>query len=230
MKSSSVGRIVFGASAVLFGVIALKWYDEYTWQGLSRIWSLPFGRIAGGALMVLQMAGGIGLQSRKTARVAAFVLGVVYGAFSLVCVLNIANAPKEYGRYPNFFEQLCLLSAAMSFYHAAAARSGLGVSAISFAVTQIVYFAPTIHSVPKWIPPNQRFWAILTTAAFALAGLALLFNRQAKLAARLMAAMVALFGVLVWIPLLVAHPEAHSNWSEFALTFLIAGASWTVAD
>jgi hypothetical protein len=32
------------------------------------------------------------------------------------------------------------------------------------------------------------------------------------------------------IPLLIAHPETHLNWSEFGLNFLITGASWMVAD
>jgi hypothetical protein len=47
---------------------------------------------------------------------------------------------------------------------------------------------------------------------------------------RLMALMLVIFGVVVWVPALVAHPEAHGNWSEFALNFLIAGATWVVAD
>ena len=46
----------------------------------------------------------------------------------------------------------------------------------------------------------------------------------------MMALMVGLFGLLVWVPLLSAHPEAHFNWSEFAETFLVAGAAWLVAD
>jgi hypothetical protein len=40
------------------------------------------------------------------------------------------------------------------------------------------------------------FWAILTTIAFALAALAMLINRQAKLATRLMTFMLGLFAVL----------------------------------
>ena len=60
--------------------------------------------------------------------------------------------------------------------------------------------------------------------------MAILINRQARLAMRLMALMLALFGVLVWIPRLIAHPEAHLNWSEFGLTLLITGAVWVVAD
>jgi len=74
------------------------------------------------------------------------------------------------------------------------------------------------------------FWAILTTIAFALAAIAILTNRQARLAIRLMTLMLALFGVLVWVPRLIAHPEAHFNSSEFALTFLATGAPWMVAD
>jgi uncharacterized membrane protein len=110
------------------------------------------------------------------------------------------------------------------------ARLGLGVSAVSFTLAQIVYLRVTADLVPKWIPMNQMFCAIVTTIAFALAAVALLINRQARLAARLMTLMLALFGVIVWIPLLIAHPKAHLNWSEFALTFLITGASWMVAD
>jgi hypothetical protein len=66
--------------------------------------------------------------------------------------------------------------------------------------------------------------------AFALAALAILINRHARLALRLMALMTALFGALVWVPLLVAHPKSHSNWSEFGLTLLITGAASLVAD
>jgi len=45
-----------------------------------------------------------------------------------------------------------------------------------------------------------------------------------------MTLMLALFAVLVWVPRLIAHPRAHFIWSEFALTFLVSGASWMVAD
>jgi hypothetical protein len=110
------------------------------------------------------------------------------------------------------------------------ARLGLGVCAVSFTLSQIIYLRFTASLVPKWIPPNQKFWAVLTTVTFALAAIAILINRQARLALRLMTLMLALFGVLVWIPRLINHPEAHLNWSEFALTFLITGAAWMVAE
>jgi hypothetical protein len=44
---------------------------------------------------------------------------------------------------------------------------------------------------------------------FALAAIAILINRRARLATRLLTLMLALLGVLVWIPRLIAHPNAH---------------------
>ena len=86
MKAALYGRIVFGASAVLFGVIALMWHDSDTWQALRKIWSLPFGTIIGGFLMTAQVAGGIGMQFPRTLRLASVVLCVVYLCFSLACI------------------------------------------------------------------------------------------------------------------------------------------------
>lgn len=242
MQKAWYGRIVFGAAAVLFGTIALLWHDSDTWQTLRQIWSLPLGAIIGGCLMAAQIAGGIGMQFPRTVRSASVVLGLVYLLFSLACIPGIIAAPTVYAQYGSFFEQFSLLCGATALYAATEpsaararvfgrlARLGLGVCATSFTLGQIFYFRLTADLVPKWIPPNQIFWAILSTIAFALAALAILINRQARLALLLLTVMLALLGVLVWIPLLISHPETHLNWSEFALTFLITGASWTVAD
>ncbi|MBV9407072.1 MAG: hypothetical protein JO211_17115 [Acidobacteriaceae bacterium] len=236
------GRIVFGAAAVLFGVTALLWHDAETWQNVRYIWKLPFGAIIGSCLMSLQIAGGIGIQFAPSTRWGSLVLGVVYSSFALACLAGVVAAPHIYAQYGSFFEQFSLLCGAMGVYAASetnaaravmvgrVARVGLGVCAISFTLSQIVYFRFTAELVPKWIPPNPMFWAVLTTIAFALAAVAILLNRKARLAMRLLTVMLALFGVLVWIPRLIAHPEAHLNWSEFALTLLITGAVWVVGE
>jgi len=243
MKTAWCGRIVFGSSAVLFGVIALMWRDPDTWQNLRHIWSLPFGAIIGGCLMTAQIAGGIAMQHPRTARLASVVLGVVYLLFSLATIPDVIAAANIYERYGgSFFLFFSLLCGAIALYAATEAgaaralwfgrlaRLGLGVCAISFTLGQILLPRETADLVPKWIPPSQMFWAILTTIAFALAALAMLINRQARLATRLMTLMLAIFGVAVWIPRVIAHPEAHFLWSECALTFLVTGASWMVAD
>ena len=243
MKTALYGRIVLGTSAVLFGVVALMWHDSDTWQNLQHIWSLPFGTIIGECLMAAQVAGGIGMLYARTARSASVVLGIVYLCFSLACVPDIIAAANIYDKYGgSFFLFVSLFCGAIALYAATEAdaaravvfgrlaRFGLGVCAISFTLGQMLLLRETAHLVPKWIPPSQMFWAILTTIAFALAGVAILINRQARLAMRLMTLMLALFGVLVWVPHLIAHPKAHFNWSECALTFLVTGATWMVTD
>jgi hypothetical protein len=243
MKTAFYGRIVFGSSAMLFGIIALMWHDSETWQDLRHIWSLPLGTVIGGCLMAAQIAGGIGMLYPRTAGSAAIMLCAVYLCFSLACLPDIIAASNVYDKYGgSFFLFFSLFCGAIALYAATEpnaargvvfgrlARIGLGVCAISFTLGQALLLRETARLVPKWIPPNQMVWAILTTIAFAVAALAILVNRQARLAMRLMALMLALFGLLVWIPRLIARPQAHFNWSECVLTFLVTGAAWAVAD
>lgn len=241
MKATTGARILFGASAVLFGVITLMWHDADTWQGLP-FFKLPFGAIVAGALAIAQIVAGIALPYPRSARAASIALGVVYLLFDLACIPGIVADAKTYVRYGNFFEWFSLVNGAIAAYAATevnaarfaafanAARLGLGLCTISFTVAQIVYFRFTASLVPAWIPPSQQFWTALTTIAFGLAAIAMLSDRFASLAIRLMTLMLALFGVLVWIPALIVGPNQHGNWSEFALNFLITGASWMVGS
>ena len=247
MKTALYGRMVFGASAVLFGVIALMWHDADTWQNLQHIWNLPLGTIVGACLMAAQIAGGVGILYPRTARMASVVLGVVYLCFALACVPDIIAAANVYDKYGcSFFVYFSMLCGAMAVYAETfaptatdagrtlvlgrLARVGFGVCAISMMLGQALLLRETAGLVPKWIPPSQMFWAILTTIAFALAAVAILIHRQARLAMRLMTLMLGLFGVLIWIPHVIAQPKAHFNWSECVLTFLVTGAAGTVAE
>jgi hypothetical protein len=74
------------------------------------------------------------------------------------------------------------------------------------------------------------FWAYATTIAFALAAIALLIDRSSLLAARLLTAMIAFFGLIVWVPAVVGAPHDLIGWSEGAETFAIAGATWILTD
>lgn len=178
----------------------------------------------------------------RTARLASIVLGIAYVLLSLATIPGILAAPARYAGYGNFFEQLAVVCGAAAVYAATdakAARSvalrrtvrfGLGVCTISFTLAQITYLQFTASLVPTWLPPNQMFWALFTTIAFAFAAVAMLVDLQARLAMQMMSTMLALFGLLVWVPHIVAHPVALGNWSEFAETYLIAAAAWIVAE
>jgi hypothetical protein len=235
-SSSSPGRHLFGVAALAFGLITLAWH-EYNGGHLPRYIVYP--------VAAAEILGGAAIQFRRTAKMGAVILAAVYLVFALRCVPQIVAAPQIYNSWGNFFEQFSLVTgAAMVYARLSSTRSSarspetaprigrilVGLCAASFALEQAFYLAPTASLVPKWIPPGQMFWAVATTVFFALAAVALLANRLALLAARLLTAMLVGFGLIVWIPLVLSDPHSHTNWSETTETFAIAGAAWILAS
>src|SRR6202521_5274034 len=230
--NSNLGRHVFGVAALAFGLITLAWHDYNEWHQLRYIVY---------AAAAAQIFGGAAIQFRRTAKTGAVVLGAAYLVFALLCVPGIIAKPQIYNSWGNFFEQFSLLTGAAIVYARLSSawspetlsrigRILLGICAASFTLEQAFYLDATAKFVPKWIPPTQMFWAVTTTVFFALAAVALLTNRMALLASRLLTLMLVGFGLLVWVPLVFSHPHNHTNWSEFAETFEIAGAVWILAD
>ena len=230
--SSNLGRHVFGVAGLAFGLITLTWHDYNDWH--------PPRYIVYAAAAAL-IFGGVAIQFRRTSKTGAAVLGAVYLVFALQCVPRILATPQIYNSWGNFFEQFSLVTGAAILYaRLSPAWSGetlnrigrilLGICAASFTLEQAVYLHATAQLVPKWLPPSQMFWAATTTVLFALAAVALLTSRIALLATRLLTTMLVIFGLLVWVPLLLSDPHNHTNWSETAETFAIAGTAWILAD
>jgi len=214
------------------GLITLAWHEYNDWHQPRY-----FIYAAAAALLF----GGAAIPFRRTAKTGAAVLGAVYLVFALQCVPRIVATPQIYNSWGNFFEQFSLVTGAAIVYarlSSAWSRGTLnrigrilfGVCAASFTLEQAIYIHATAILVPKWLPPNQMFWAVTTTVLFALAAVALLTNRMELLATRLLTMMLVIFGLLVWVPLLLSDPHNHTNWSETAETFAIAGAAWILAD
>ena len=228
----NLGRHVFGVAALASGIVTMAWHDYNDWsQPRYLVYT------AGAALIF----GGAAIEFRRTAKTGAAVLGAVYLVFALQCVPAIVSTPKIYNSWGNFFEQFSLFTGAAIAYAGLSSawsretihrvgRILLGICSASFALEQAFYLQPTVSLVPKWIPPSQMFWAVATTVFFALAAVALLANRMALLATRLLTMMLVMFGLIVWVPLVISGPRSHTNWSEIAETFAIAGAAWILAD
>jgi len=242
MKKIDFGRHVFGLAGILFGLITLVWHDFSLWQrlpladGNGRIF---LAYVAG----VIEIFGGIALQSRKTARLGAIVLGGTYLVFTLLCISRIAAQPLVYDHWGNFFEDFSQVAGALIIFaifsdispENSARLVGAGyiffaVCVVSFTLEQLFYLKATAEFVPKWIPPGQMFWAIATTIAFALAAVSLLTGYLALLASQLTTAMIVGFGLLVWLPAPLGNPHSLTNWAGNAQNLSIAGAAWIVAD
>ncbi|HEV8021249.1 MAG TPA: hypothetical protein VGP41_08325 [Candidatus Lustribacter sp.] len=228
----NLGRYVFGVAALASGLVMVVWPD-YRDNGLQDILNASSGPVFVYGTAAAQIFGGAAMLFRHTARAGAVALGVVYLAFALLCLPQVVSAPLKYGGYGNFFLEFSLVVGALLVYEPSRADLGRilwGVCATSFALYQAFYLDYTATLVPKWFPPSQMFWTIATTVAFALAAVALLINRQALLATRLLTLMLVLLGLFVWVPALLADPHSHSNWNEFTENFAIAGAAWILAD
>ena len=163
-------------------------------------------------------------------------------SFSLACVPDTVAAAKVYDKYGGsifiFFSLFCgrlrstlRLRQIQQVRYCSAGWRALALGSVRFPLRwgrrscfggQRTWFQSGFH--PVNVLGNS------TTVAFALAAIAILINRKARLAMRLMTLMLLLFGVLIWIPHVAAHPQAHFNWSELCLTFLVTGAAWTVSE
>lgn len=245
------GRHLFGLAAIAFGVVTIAWRDTSVWQQVHALKPHHASLlILSFAAATMQILGGLAIQWNKTARAGAIALGCVFLVFTLLCIPGIVAAPGVYNSWGNFFEQLsqamgpALIFATIGRGDAEGSPSLtriayflFAICVISFGTEQYVYFRPTVSLVPKWIPPGQMFWAVVTTIAFWLAGVVLLAGafapmtrRVALLAARLLTAMLVGFAVLVWFPACFAGPHTLGNWTENAETLAIAGVAWIVAE
>jgi hypothetical protein len=239
---NDLGRHLFGAAAFAFGIAGLLWHDFNDWQQLNSLWGAPYGRVFVLIAATGEIAGGVAIQWRRTTQIGAAILGVVYLCFAALWIPRIIAGPLIYDFWGNFFEQFSLVSAAVIVYASAASgwvraariaqigRICFGICVISFTLEQLVYLAGTADLVPKWLPPGQMFWAIVTTIALALAALAIFSGYRGLLASRLLTAMFLGFGLLVWLPMLLANPGNHTNWAGNAQNLMLTGAAWIVAD
>jgi len=233
-----LGRYVYGAAAIGFGVITLVWREFSIWQQ-----NVPHVAMVVYLVAAVEILGGLAILWKKTARAGAVALACLYLFFALTWVPRIAMQPGVYDRWGNFFEQFSIVSGALIAYGmleagdseraGGAARIGyygFGICVISFTLEQAFYLEGTASFVPKWIPPGQMFWAVGTTLAFAGAAIALLSGRVAQLAARLLTAMIAGFGLLVWLPAPFRTPQQITSWAGNAQNTAILGAAWLAAE
>ena len=231
-------RILYGAAAILYSVVSLVWHDSDLQGRLAPLHALMMPAVW--CIVIVEIAGAVAIVFPRTMRLGAIVLGAIYGLHALAALSDIVMAPGAPGGYINFFELLAIVCGALAVFAATeaaaraellggAARVALGASSASFAWAQVVYLQYTASLVPAWISLNAVFLTNVTTVAFALAAIAMLVNRQAILAMKLLALMIALFGMLVWVPIIAAKPATLANWGEISENYLIAAAAWLLA-
>ena len=235
------GAIIIGASAALSGVVGLRWGDfAAVWQPVPA--ETPGRTLLAYAAAVLFLIGGVALQARRTVAVGAAILAALFTLFALLWTPRVAALPLVFATWSGVAEQLACALGVMAVYVAAkaesptnqrlgdAARFGFGLCAVAFGFNHFFNVQETAAMTPRWLPPGPTGWAIATGVFHVMGGLALVFGVQTVLAARLLGAMFAGFGLLVWGPLLWANIRDHTTWCGEVVTLSLVGAAWAIAD
>ena len=237
------GWRAYGLGVMALGLVCLVWGDFDAGQPVPK--TFPDRIILAYAVAVFMVIAGAAIQWRRTTTWAAAALTAYY-VLIVVILMNgriVLAHPAEYGAYSGAAEQLAIAAGGLIVYASSArmdsatavrlVRSGqivFGICAILFGGAHFFYMNLTVPLVPKWLPPNQVFWAYATGIAQIAAGLAMLSGVQARLAAILLTIMYASFTPLVHLPMLLADPSKFFTWSENALNLALTGVAWVVAD
>ncbi len=248
VRIASAGHFFFAAIMIWLGVMGLIKGDfVQIWEPVPK-W-VPARTALAYLCAVISLAGGVGLLWQGTAAIAARVLFT-----SLLVWLLVFRLPNLFYQTPlvlvawSFGATAVMAAAAwiLSIWFASdhdrqrfglfaderglrIARVLYGVSLIPFGLAHFMYRDATTVLIPGWLPGHVA-WAYCTGAAFIAAGLAVTVGVWARLAATLSTLQMGLFGLMVWVPRVVAGTVNDFQWGEFVVTFALTAGAWVVAD
>ncbi|MGA2729422.1 MAG: hypothetical protein ABSE96_16565 [Terracidiphilus sp.] len=241
------GWRVYGIGMMALGITCLAFGEFDPGQPVPD--HFPYRTVLAYFAGVFIIVAAAAVEWRRTAVWGAAALTGYYIVFVILlmngCLLVTDYA--VYGTYESIAMQMAIAASGLIVYATAArvdvqidaalaarlshlGQLAFGVCALIWGGAHFIYMNLTAPLVPKWLPPGQVFWGYVTGICFMAAGLAILTGVKARLAAILLTAMIASFGLLANGPILVADPSSHWNWTESALNLALIGAAWVVAD
>jgi uncharacterized membrane protein len=252
MRISGFGHALFGIAVAGLALLSLVYGNFAPIMEPFPAW-LPRPEVWAHGLGAILLAAAAGLFFARTASASALIIGAYGLVWTVARARPVLLKPLVVGSWYGLGEALGPLLGAWILYavlrrqfdgSAATGMTGdralsvarilFGAACVAYGAAHFAYARYTAAMVPAWVPGHLQM-AYLTGACHAAAGFGLLLGIVPRLAATLEAAMMGLFGVLVWLPSFFAKPvpewasPAQVQWSETFLTFLLASSAWIVA-
>ncbi|HXD23760.1 MAG TPA: hypothetical protein VN613_10435 [Gemmatimonadaceae bacterium] len=246
MRSTRAGQVTFGllmAGLGIQGLIIAKFTTA--WAPVPP--GVPGRAVLVYLIAIVSLACGLGLLWQPAAARAArglliaFVIWFIVWRVRALFIASLVEGTWSAGA------TLVMIAASWSIYAALATEADrkmfgfpigargtriaqilYGIAMIPFGYAHFAYLQHTADLVPSWLPWHLG-WAYLTGGAFIAAAIGILFNFQARLAVTLSAAMMGIFGLFVWVPVVLKPPVSAGDWGEFASTVALTIAGFAVA-
>jgi uncharacterized membrane protein len=249
MRKIGFGDAMFTASVAGLAVLSLV-YGNFA----PLLDPFPWPKVFTVALGLVLLAASVGLLFGRTFAASAIAMAVYATAWALARMAPIFQAPQSIGSWYGFCEGVSMLAGVWTLYalhcrrdHAGmvpplsgdialrVARGLFGGACLVYGIAHFAYAAYSLPFVPTWLPARVPL-VYLTGIFHAAAGAGLMLGILSRLAARLEATMIIIFGILVWLPSHFAHPTPtwagtpQNQWSETFVNFLLAGVAWLIAE
>lgn len=230
----ALGMLTVGGLTLVLG------YEVLLFLPTPATWT-PWLKVVGYASGIIMLGTGAGLLFDRTARLSIQILLPFLLVWTLSRVPVTVLDPLREISWFAIGEVAVLAAGATALYVwlvqpnagptiLKVAQILFGLSVVTYGLSHFFEFAAhTVSLVPSWLP-FRTFWADLAGAGQIAAGLGVVFSVYPRLAAAAEAAMLSLFALLVWVPVVIAKLSDGSNWVEFLFTFALACASWVVAE
>lgn len=123
--ASNLGIYAYAAGAIFLGVLGLATGDFATnWQRV--VPTVPFREPLAYLTASIELAAGLALLWRRSARVGALTLTVVYSVFALLWVPKMLEPFKDFDPTGNFFEEFSLVVGGLVLFSRLSGRDGAG--------------------------------------------------------------------------------------------------------